>query len=112
MDSGLHCSATRCLGVACGVTVGALFYIRPILEQLHPGGGASGWGGIFAGGPSSHRGTVMRFTRRDAPAERRSARAVHNVDRLLASSKTVTAPPDLIRSIPLPVSASRWRGRR
>jgi hypothetical protein len=51
MDRGPHRSATRRLGVACGVTVGALFYIRPILEQLHPGGGASGGGGIFAGGP-------------------------------------------------------------
>lgn len=51
MDGGPHRGAIRRLGVACGVTVGALFYVRPMLELLHPGGGASGGGGIFAGGP-------------------------------------------------------------
>lgn len=33
------------------MALGALFYVRPLLELLHPGGGASGGGGIFAGGP-------------------------------------------------------------
>jgi hypothetical protein len=51
IDGGPHRGATRRLGVACGVTVGALFYVRPVLEQLYPGGGAVGGGGIFAGGP-------------------------------------------------------------
>lgn len=51
LDGGPHNGATRRLGVACGVTVDALFYVRPVLEQLYPGGGAVGGGGIFASGP-------------------------------------------------------------
>jgi hypothetical protein len=46
MDGGPRRSATRRLGVACGVAVGGLFLVRPIRELLHPGDGP-------AGGPGS-----------------------------------------------------------
>lgn len=51
-DAGPHRGATRRLGVACGVAVSALLYVRPVLELLHQAAGATGGAGILAGGPA------------------------------------------------------------